>query len=100
MQQQLHPIFAAYVSHLERKGRDRKTIARNLCALSRLNGWLNELGADPKNVTEVVLEEYVAWLSVRYALTTAHRETAHVKAAYRYAVRLGAIEKRDRKSVV
>jgi integrase len=93
VQQQLHPIFAAYLSHLERKGRDHKTIARNLCALARLNGWLNELGADPKNATEVVLEEYVAWLSVTYALTTAHRETAHVKAAYRYAVRLGTIHK-------
>jgi hypothetical protein len=45
--QQLHSIFAAYVSHLERKGRDPKTTARNRCALVRLNGWLNELGADP-----------------------------------------------------
>jgi len=44
-------------------------------------------------VTEVVLEEYVAWLSTTFAPTTAHRETAHVKAAYRYAVPLGTIEK-------
>jgi integrase/recombinase XerD len=91
--QQLHPIFAAYLSHLERKGRDPKTTVRNRCALGRLNGWLNELGVDPKDVTEVVLEEYVAWLSATFAPTTAHRETAHVKAAYRYAVRLGTIDK-------
>jgi integrase/recombinase XerD len=44
-------------------------------------------------VTEIVLEEYVAWLSANFAPTTAHRETAHVKAAYRYAVRLGTNDK-------
>jgi hypothetical protein len=69
---QLHTIFTAYLSHLERKGRDPKTVARNRCALVRPNGWLNELGADPKGVTEVVLEEYIAWLSARFAPMTAN----------------------------
>jgi integrase/recombinase XerD len=46
-----------------------------------------------KDVSEVVLEEYVAWLSATYAPMTANRETAHLKAAYRYAVRLRMIDK-------
>jgi hypothetical protein len=29
MQTELHPLFAAYLSHLKRKGRDQKTIDRN-----------------------------------------------------------------------
>jgi integrase len=90
---QLHPIFAAYVAHLERKGRDPKTVARNQCALVRLNGWLEELDVSPNDATEVLLEEYVAWLSSKFAEGTANRETAHVKAVYRYAVRLGMLER-------
>jgi hypothetical protein len=38
------------------------------------------------------LEEYVAWLASTMAETTAHRETAHVKAAFRYALRVGLVE--------
>ena len=34
--EKLHPIFAAYLSHLERKGRDPKTVSRNRYALLRL----------------------------------------------------------------
>jgi integrase len=96
---QLHPIFLAYVSHLERKGRDPKTVARNRHSLRRLNAWLDELGTDPKDATEVVLEEYVAWLSSALAESTANRETAHVKAAYRYAVRLGVIDRSPAENV-
>ena len=90
---QLHRLFQAYLEHLERKGRDSKTISRNRCSLERLNGWLDELGIDPTEATEVVLEEYIAWLSSEFAETTASRETAHVKAAFRYAVRLGMLER-------
>jgi integrase/recombinase XerD len=91
VQRQLHPLFAAYVAHLERKGRDGKTVARNRASLARLDGWLAGVGIEAKDVTEALLEEYVAWLVSTFAETTANRETAHVKAAYRYAVRLGMI---------
>jgi integrase/recombinase XerD len=89
---QLHPVFQAYVAHLERKGRDEKTTSRNRCSLARLSIWLADLGLDPNHATEVVLEEYVAWLSAACAETTANREIAHVKAAFRYGVRLGMLE--------
>ena len=89
---QLHPIFAAYVAHLERKGRDPKTVSRNRYALVRLNRWLDDLGVDPRTVTEVLLEEYVSWLASSFAAVTANREVAHIKAAFRYAVKLELIE--------
>ncbi|MGD0167757.1 MAG: tyrosine-type recombinase/integrase [Gaiellaceae bacterium] len=89
----LHPLYAAYISHLERKGRDPKTVSRNRCSLARLQVWLDELGVDPKDATEVVLEEYVSWLAATLAEMTANREVAHVKAAFRYAVRLGMLDK-------
>jgi integrase/recombinase XerD len=88
----LHPLFSAYLAHLERKGRDQKTIARNRCSLVRLNSWLNEAGIDPLYATEVVLEEYVAWVRSTLADTTASRETTHLKAAFRYAVRLETLK--------
>jgi integrase len=90
---QLHPMFAAYVAHLERKARDPKTVSRNRYALRRLNVWLDDQGVDPKDATEVLLEEYVSSLSSSVAESTAHREWGMGKAAYRYAVRLGMIDK-------
>jgi integrase len=89
---QLSTIFTAYISHLERKGRDPKTVARNRYSLTRLQRWTNEQGIDPKDVTEVLVEEYVSSLSATLAEVTANREVAHVKAAYRYAVRLRLLE--------
>jgi integrase len=90
---QLDPLFAAYVCHLERKGRDPKTTARNRRSLVRLNNWLNKQGVDPKNATELVLEEYVSQLTATLAPTTANRETTHLKACFKYACRLGMIDR-------
>ena len=87
----LDPLFAVYLSHLERKGRDPKTISRNRCSLNRLNSWLSDGGYTPDGVAEIVLEEYVAWLSSTFAENTANREVVHIKSAYRYALRLGTI---------
>lgn len=93
MQTELHPLFAAYLSHLKRKSRDQTTIDRNRYSLKRLDAWLRAAGVDPPSANEVLLEEYVSSLGTQLAETTANRETAHVKAAYRYAVRLAMIEK-------
>lgn len=91
--QELHPIFAAHVSKLERTGRDTKTVNRSFYALRRLEGWLDQFGIDPKDVTEIQLEEYVAFLKSELANSSARTETEKVKAAYRYAERLGLVEK-------
>jgi integrase/recombinase XerD len=88
----LHQVFQAYLAHLERKGRDPKTVSRNRYALGRLNEWLDMLGVDPSIATEVILEEFVSWLAADFAAVTANREVAHVKAAYRYALKLGLID--------
>jgi integrase/recombinase XerD len=92
-QTKLHPLFTAYLSHLERRGRDHKTIERNRYSLVRLDEWLRNAGVEPPAATEVLLEEYVSHLGMVMAETTSNRETTHVKAAYRYAVRLAMIEK-------
>jgi site-specific recombinase XerD len=89
---QLHPLFAAYLSHLERKARDPKTIDRNRCSFVRFQKWCDDQGIDPKEATEVLLEEYVSYLTATLAKATANRETAHVRSAYRYAVRIGMLE--------
>jgi Phage integrase SAM-like domain len=88
----LHPLFEAYLAHLERKGRDPKTVTRNRASFVRLACWLAEAGTDAGAATELLVEEYVAWLANNLAETTANRETAHAKAAYRYAVRTGMID--------
>jgi integrase len=85
------PLFAAYISHLERKGSDPKTRTRNRHALARFEGWLGELELSPTDATELVIEEYFAWMSREWAQTTANREAAMLKAAYRYGKRLGMI---------
>ena len=86
-----HTLSAAYISHLERKGSDVKTRARNGQALARYEEWLTKLGVEPAKATEPLIEEYFAWLSCEWAQTTANREAVIVKAAYRYAKRLGMI---------
>jgi integrase/recombinase XerD len=86
-----NPLFAAYISHLERKGSDKKTSKRNGHAFARFERWLSRLALDPTDATELVIEEYFAWMSRELAQTTANREAAMLKAAYRYGKRLGMI---------
>jgi integrase len=88
----LDTLSAAYLAHLDRKGSDPKTRARNEYALARYETWLATLAISPAKATETLVEEYFAWLSCGCAQTTANREAAMVKAAYRYAKRLGMIE--------
>jgi hypothetical protein len=69
-----HPLFAAYISHLKRKGSDPKTCVRNRHAFARFETWLTGLGLEPTNASEPVIEEYFDWLSHKWAQTTANRE--------------------------
>ena len=85
----MDPLLDQYVQHLSRKGRDRRTVQRCQIALERFERWAGGQALD--GLTEVGLEEYVAWMSAELAATTAHRETGYVKAAYRYAVRRGTV---------
>lgn len=85
-------ILEQYVTHLTRKGRDPRTVARCRRALERFDGWCRSIDAWPSDVSEVDIEEYVAWMAGALATTTAHRETGYVKAAYRYAARRGTVK--------
>lgn len=89
----MEPLLEQYVAHLTRKGRDPKTTARCRRALERFSGWCVREGLAPSELSEVDVEEYVAWMTGTLAVTTAHRETGYVKAAYRYAARRGGVEK-------
>lgn len=89
----MEPLLEQYVAHLTRKGRDPKTTARCRRALERFSGWCVREGLAPQEISEVDVEEYVAWMTGTLAVTTAHRETGYVKAAYRYAARRGGVEK-------
>jgi hypothetical protein len=62
MPTKLHPLFSSYLSHLERKGDKDETVNRNRHALARHVAWLGELCIEPPKVTELVVEEYFAWL--------------------------------------
>lgn len=91
--QDLHPLFGAYVEDIRLRGRDHKTAARAFYALRRLQAWLEDVGTDPRDVDEHRLLQYVGWLRNTVANTSAKSETEKVKAAYRYAVRTGMIER-------
>jgi len=97
--QPLHPFFVTYVAHLERKGRDGKTVDRNAYGLRRLATWLAWAGVAPADATEVLLEEYVAHLKTCVASTTASTEVAYVKSAYRYALRLDLIKRNPAENI-
>lgn len=86
-------LLEQYVQHLARKGRDKRTVQRCQIALGRFDVWCRQAGFDPGAVTEVDVEEYVAWMAGHLAVTTAHREVGYVKAAFRYAARRGTIER-------
>jgi hypothetical protein len=49
---ELHPFFVNYVAHLERKGRDPKTVQRNAFGLRRLSTWLAKVGVEPAAALE------------------------------------------------
>ena len=87
----LHALFAARIRSLDGAS-DKKTVTRNRSALARCNAWLIKRGADPNLVTHVLIEDYFKWLKLNFAQTSASREAAMVKAAYRYAKRLGMID--------
>lgn len=89
----MDPLLDQYVQHLARKGRDKRTVQRCQIALERFVGWCRQAGFEPATVTEVDVEEYVAWMAGHLAVTTAHREVGYVKAAFRYAARRGTIER-------
>jgi integrase/recombinase XerD len=84
-------VLSQYTDHLARKGRDPKTVGRCRRALERFDAWARELGVPVVELTEVDIEEYVAYMSSVLAATTAHRETGYVKAAFRYAARRGTV---------
>lgn len=86
-------LLSQYTDHLTRKGRDPKTVARCQRALERFETWVHAAGMRPETATEVDIEEYVAFMTGTLAITTAHRETGYIKAAYRYAARLGTLER-------
>jgi integrase len=88
----LCPLFAAYVENVRLRGRDPKTVSRAFYALRRLERWLDEAGIAPADVDESTLETYVAWLRSSVANTSAKSETEKLKAAYKYAVRVGLLE--------
>jgi len=88
----LDPLLMQYVTHLARKGRDPRTVARCRRALERFADWCNIEGTPPATASEVDIEEYVAWMTGTLATTTAHRETGYVKAAFRYAARRGTVK--------
>jgi len=85
-------VLEQYVTHLARKGRDPRTVARCRRALERFAGWCAAEQISPAAISEVDVEEYVAWMTGALATTTAHRETGYVKAAYRYAARRGTLK--------
>jgi integrase len=87
------PFLEQYTDHLTRKGRDPKTVARCRRALERFSEWCLSEDIVPVEISEVDVEEYVAWMTGSLAVTTAHRETGYVKAAFRYAARRGGVEK-------
>jgi integrase len=87
----MDPLLERYTTHLTRKGRDPRTVARCRRALERFDEWCRAESVDPGVASEVDIEEYVAWMTGALARTTAHRETGYVKAAYRYAARRGEV---------
>jgi integrase len=87
-------LLDQYVQHLARKGRDPRTVQRCRIALERFDGWCRrDAGLPVADASEVDVEEYVSWMAGHLAVTTAHRETGYVKAAFRYAARRGSIER-------
>ena len=88
----LHPLFADYVEDIQLRGRDPKTVSRAFYALRRFQRWLDDAGIDPKTVDERRLLQYVAYLRTAVANSSARSETEKVKAAYRYAMRIGVIK--------
>jgi integrase len=90
----LDPLFQPYLDELEfMRRRDHKTVSRNRYALARLTLHLNEHGLTAAEVDNGFLGRYFVGLLDTMAESTVAVEVSSVKAAYRFAVEEGRIEK-------
>ncbi len=90
----LDPLFVPYIEELEiMRRRDPKTVDRNRYALARLSLHLAETGTKAAEVENGLLSRYFVGLLSSLAESTVSTEVAYVKAAYRFAVEEGRMEK-------
>lgn len=82
-------IFDQYTERLRRKNRSPHTLSGFSAASDRLDRWLWRRGMDAEQATYADLEEYFDTLDLGPASRATHMR--HVKAAYNYAVKRGAI---------
>lgn len=82
-------IFDQYTERLRRKNRSPHTVSGFATASSRLDRWLRAQGIDAGDATYPVLEEYFDTLELGAGTKATHMK--HVKAAYNYAVKRGAL---------
>lgn len=90
-QQELSPLFEAYLERMRRKQRHRSTQSGFRIAALRFDHWLGDRGIRPENAGFTDIEEFLHDLPL--AATTKELYLAHIGAAFRYAHARGVIAK-------
>ncbi len=87
------PILAAYRSRLERKRVEPATLTNTVQAHTRFERHLETIGRTAQTITPLQMEEYFDQLQLSLAPTTVRQNLTQINAAYRYAQRLGTIDR-------
>ncbi len=88
----MHILFERYLTLLDQRQRDIKTLRQNRQALRHLDTWFSTYGIEPATATEEDLQTFFAAQSQRYAYYTVKNRLVIARSLYRWAVRQGAVK--------
>jgi integrase len=86
-------IFEAYLAAQRRRRSSPLTLKTVEHALRSTQRWLDGQQIAAPDLSLLQCEEYFDWLLERAAVATARRQLAYVRAAYRYGLRHGLVER-------
>jgi site-specific recombinase XerD len=87
----VNEVFERYITRLERRGRDGKTLMNARRTLQVADEWIQAQGIDPLSLSAEDGEDYFAHLIERYSVGTCRVHLVNVRAAYTYALSRGQV---------
>jgi integrase len=88
----MHQLFERYITLLEQKQRDVKTIRQNVQALRHLDDYFSLWKIDPAKATDDDLCAFFAAQQIRYAYNTCNGRLKVIRGVYGWAVRTKQVE--------
>jgi integrase len=89
----MHLIFERYLTLLDQRQRDIKTLRANRVCLKHLDTWFGAYGIDPATPTDDDLQTFFAAQSHQFAYNTVKNRLTIVRSFYAWATKQGMVER-------